>query len=84
LVVVKQDGRDPKKADILSYVSERVAKWQVPDDVVFVSALPMTATGMISKKDLREQYRDHYLRESDAARVTRGAASTPTEAVGLK
>ena len=38
-----------------------VAKWQMPDDVVFVDALPMTATGKISKKDLRARFADYKL-----------------------
>jgi 3-(methylthio)propionyl---CoA ligase len=78
LVVVKQARGELEKADILSYVSERVAKWQVPDDVVFVPALPMTATGKIAKKDLREQCRDYYLRENETIRVSSGAASEAT------
>ena len=39
----------------------KIAKWQMPDDVVFVDALPMTATGKISKKDLRAKFADHKL-----------------------
>jgi non-ribosomal peptide synthetase component E (peptide arylation enzyme) len=38
-----------------------VAKWQIPDDVVFVASLPLTATGKISKKDLREQFHGYRL-----------------------
>jgi fatty-acyl-CoA synthase len=38
-----------------------VARWQLPDDVVFVDALPMTATGKISKKDLRARFADYKL-----------------------
>jgi fatty-acyl-CoA synthase len=63
LVIVKQPGADPAKADILAHVATKLAKWQVPDDVVFVDSLPLTATGKISKKDLRAQFTQHKLAE---------------------
>jgi 3-(methylthio)propionyl---CoA ligase len=61
LVVVKAPGAEPSKAEILDALGEKIAKWQVPDDVVFVEALPMTATGKISKKDLRAKFADYAL-----------------------
>ena len=61
LVVVKAPGADPTKAEILDVLGAKIAKWQMPDDVVFVDALPMTATGKISKKDLRAKFADHKL-----------------------
>ena len=61
LVVVKAPGANPTKAEILDVLGARIAKWQLPDDVVFVDALPMTATGKISKKDLRAKFADHKL-----------------------
>ena len=63
LVVVKAAGADPSKADILAHVGAKLAKWQVPDDVLFVDALPLTATGKISKRDLRKQFADYRLPE---------------------
>ncbi len=61
LVCVKQPGSDVGKDDVLRYLSGRVAKWWLPDDVVFVDALPMTATGKIYKLGLRAQFRHHSL-----------------------
>jgi acyl-CoA synthetase (AMP-forming)/AMP-acid ligase II len=61
LVVVKAPGAEPSKAEILDALGAKIAKWQVPDDVVFVEALPMTATGKISKKDLRAKFADYAL-----------------------
>lgn len=61
VVAVKKPGMEPTKEDVLAFVSAKVAKWQIPDDVVFVADLPLTATGKISKKDLREQFRGHRL-----------------------
>ena len=63
LVAVKAPGANPTKAEILDVLAAKIAKWQMPDDVVFVDALPMTATGKISKKDLRAKFADHKLPE---------------------
>ncbi len=56
LIVQPSDEAQPQKEEILCHLAERVAKWQVPDDVVFVDALPMTATGKVSKLTLRKQF----------------------------
>ena len=42
--------------EILAFLAERVAKWWVPDDVVFVDSLPVGGTGKVQKADLRKQY----------------------------
>ncbi|MFO1172234.1 MAG: long-chain-fatty-acid--CoA ligase [Hyphomicrobiaceae bacterium] len=55
LVVVAKEGQTADKQAILDVLATKIAKWQVPDDVVFVQALPLTATGKVSKKDLRDQ-----------------------------
>jgi fatty-acyl-CoA synthase len=62
-VAVKAPGAEPTKAEVLDVLAAKIAKWQLPDDVVFVDALPMTATGKISKKDLRAQFADYKLPE---------------------
>ena len=61
LVVVKKAGREPEKADILGFMQGRVAKWSMPDDVVFVGKIPHTATGKIQKSVLREQFKSYRL-----------------------
>jgi acyl-CoA synthetase (AMP-forming)/AMP-acid ligase II len=61
LVAVKAPGAEPTKAEILDVLASKIAKWQMPDDVVFVDVLPMTATGKISKKDLRAKFADYKL-----------------------
>jgi fatty-acyl-CoA synthase len=63
LVAVKAPGAEPTKAEILRTLAAKVAKWQLPDDVVFVDALPLTATGKVSKKDLRARFADYKLPE---------------------
>jgi fatty-acyl-CoA synthase len=61
LLVVARPGQTVSKAELLDHLSTRVAKWWLPDDVVFVAELPHTATGKLLKTRLREQYRDHPL-----------------------
>ncbi len=58
LVVVKAPGEDPKAEEIIELASKGLAKWQRPDDVVFVEELPHTATGKISKLHLRQRLAD--------------------------
>ena len=61
LVVVRKPDTDPAREDILDYMSGRVAKWWLPDDIVFVNELPHTATGKLQKTRLRELFKDHVL-----------------------
>jgi fatty-acyl-CoA synthase len=61
LVVVKKPGAEASAQDILGFFEGRIAKWQIPDDVVFVAEIPHTATGKIQKLKLREQFKDHKL-----------------------
>ena len=56
LVVVRKPGSTLGRDEIIAYLAERVAKWWLPDDVVFTGELPHTATGKVSKKTLRERY----------------------------
>ena len=62
LLVVPKQGCSPARDSVLAHLAEHFAKWQLPDDVVLVEALPMTATGKISKKDLRAKYREHLMK----------------------
>jgi len=61
LVVVKKPDAALTREEMLQFFEGRIAKWQVPDDVVFVSEIPHTATGKIQKLKLREQFKDHRL-----------------------
>jgi fatty-acyl-CoA synthase len=61
LVVVRKPGTEASAADILGFFEGRVAKWQVPDDVVFVDSIPLGATGKMQKNKLREQFKGHRL-----------------------
>jgi len=61
LVVVKKPGQEVTREELLAHYAGKVAKWWIPDDVVFVSELPHTATGKILKTKLRDSYREHVL-----------------------
>jgi fatty-acyl-CoA synthase len=61
LLVVTRPGHEVTKDSVLDFLSTRIAKWWLPDDVVFVPELPHTATGKLLKTKLREQYRDYQL-----------------------
>jgi acyl-CoA synthetase (AMP-forming)/AMP-acid ligase II len=61
LIVVPKAGATPTGAEILGFLADKIPKWWMPDDVVFVDALPHTATGKIQKLKLRQQFADHVL-----------------------
>jgi len=61
LVIITKPDRVPTKDEILAFMSGKIAKWWMPDDVVFVDTIPHTATGKILKTALREQFRDYRL-----------------------
>jgi 3-(methylthio)propionyl---CoA ligase len=61
LVVVMKPGAETTRDEILAFYEGKLAKWQVPDDVAFVDAIPLGATGKMKKVDLRELFKDHKL-----------------------
>ncbi|HEX4859350.1 MAG TPA: AMP-binding protein, partial [Usitatibacteraceae bacterium] len=61
LVVVRKPGCEVSREELIAYFTGKVAKWWMPDDVVFVDQLPHTATGKILKTRLREEYRSYKL-----------------------
>jgi acyl-CoA synthetase (AMP-forming)/AMP-acid ligase II len=61
LVVVKAEGQDVSKEEMLAYFDGKVATWWVPNDVVFVDELPHTATGKVKKIELRKQFAEYRL-----------------------
>ena len=61
LVIVLKEGQQATKDDILQYLSGKIAKWWMPDDVVFVDSIPHTATGKIQKLTLRQSFADYRL-----------------------
>ncbi len=61
LIVVKRADAELGKEAMLKFYEGKVAKWWLPDDVVFVDELPHTATGKLSKRALREQFKEYRL-----------------------
>ena len=61
LFVVRKSGAECNAEDVTAFLTDKVAKWWLPDAVEFVDDIPHTATGKISKKDLRERFSDYTL-----------------------
>ncbi|TAK51423.1 MAG: long-chain-fatty-acid--CoA ligase [Gammaproteobacteria bacterium] len=61
LIAVPRPGTAPTREGVLGWLEGRIVKWWMPDDVVFVDKIPLTATGKISKVELRQQFRDYRL-----------------------
>ena len=61
LIVVPRQGAKPDKADILDFLTGKIPKWWLPDDILFVDEIPHTATGKIQKTALRERMHGYRL-----------------------
>jgi fatty-acyl-CoA synthase len=61
LGVVKRANMDVTREELLAFFEGKVAKWWIPDDVAFVTEIPLTATGKMQKLKLREQFKDYRL-----------------------
>jgi 3-(methylthio)propionyl---CoA ligase len=61
LVVVRKPDAALTREELLAFYEGKIAKWWTPDDVVFVDAIPLGATGKMQKMKLREQFKDHRL-----------------------
>ena len=61
LFVVRKEGAACSDTEVVEFLSDKVAKWWLPDAVEFVDDIPHTATGKISKKDLRDRFADYRL-----------------------
>jgi fatty-acyl-CoA synthase len=61
VVVVKKPEVQVSREELLAFYEGKTAKWQIPDDVVFVDNIPLGATGKMLKTKLREQLKDYVL-----------------------
>jgi 3-(methylthio)propionyl---CoA ligase len=61
VAVVKRPGAEVSRDELIKFFDGKTAKWQIPDDVVFVDAIPLGATGKMQKMKLREQLKDYKL-----------------------
>ena len=61
LVVLRAEAKEKTtREDILQFIGARFAKWQLPDEVIFVDSIPKTSVGKFSKKTMRERYADFF------------------------
>jgi 3-(methylthio)propionyl---CoA ligase len=60
LIICLKDGATAGKGEILDFLRDKVAKWWLPDDIVFVGEIPHTATGKILKTELRRRYAEYF------------------------
>ena len=58
--VVLREGRAATPAELVAFLGDRFPRWWLPDDVVFVPAIPRTSTGKFLKSALRDALRGHY------------------------
>ena len=63
--MVLAEGETLTKQEVLDHIKPSLAKWQIPDDVVFIPEVPKTSVGKFSKKTLREQFADYVLPEGN-------------------
>ena len=61
VAVVKRPGAEVTSDELLQFYEGKIAKWQIPDEAVFVDAIPLGATGKMLKTRLREQLTDYVL-----------------------
>jgi len=61
IIAVKKPGQEVSKEELLKFYEGKIAKWWMPEDVVFVADLPHTATGKLSKLTLRQKFTDYRL-----------------------
>ena len=61
VAVVKKPGAEVTREELLKFYEGKTAKWQIPDDVIFVDAIPIGATGKMLKTRLREMLKDYML-----------------------
>jgi acyl-CoA synthetase (AMP-forming)/AMP-acid ligase II len=62
--VVAREGHDVDEAAVRAWLGDKLAKWQTPDRVLFVDAIPRTGVGKFLKRDLRERYKTMFAEES--------------------
>jgi acyl-CoA synthetase (AMP-forming)/AMP-acid ligase II len=70
LFCIRKKGQSVTADEVIDYLKDHVAKWWLPDAVEFVDDIPHTATGKISKKDLRDRFSDYRLPELREAEAT--------------
>ena len=66
LFIVSNTGQEIDKQSILDFLASKVAKWWLPDEIIFLKELPHGATGKLQKFELREEYTNYYMENTNA------------------
>ncbi|MFO1013587.1 MAG: long-chain-fatty-acid--CoA ligase [Caulobacteraceae bacterium] len=83
LLVKLKDGVTATKEEFIEYLTGKIAKWWMPDDVVFVDDIPLGATGKIDKKLIRQRMADYVLPTAQAGAPSAPATPAPAAPVAL-
>jgi len=67
IIELKHRRHRDRRTRSFDYLNGKIAKWWMPDDVVFIDKIPLGATGKINKLSLRQTFKDHKLRSIQAA-----------------
>ena len=65
LLFIVSDNNELDKNSVQQYLASKVAKWWLPDDIIFIDELPHTATGKLQKRTLRDQYIDYLIERTE-------------------
>ena len=66
LFIVTNTGEEIDKQSILDFLASKVAKWWIPDEIIFLKELPHGATGKLQKFELRDEYTNYYMENKNA------------------
>jgi fatty-acyl-CoA synthase len=66
LFIVTNTGEEIDKQSILDFLASKVAKWWLPDEIIFLKELPHGATGKLQKFELRDEYTNYYMENKNA------------------
>ena len=65
LVVLREKNKSTTKEEIHKHLTKSFAKWQIPENIIFVEKIPRTSVGKLDKKLLRIEYRDFYTKKEN-------------------
>ncbi len=60
LIVLRKEYKNTSKEEVRSHLSKSFAKWQLPEEIIFVNSIPRTSVGKLNKKVMRMEYKDLY------------------------
>lgn len=60
LIVLREEFKSLDKEEILKFLAQKFAKWQLPDKILFIDSIPKTSVGKHNKQALRIKYKELY------------------------